>query len=160
MWAHQIVLQTPPRSSHPGALLSRQHPAPLNPFVATHTRPPSKCCKQTTYAIPNSFRCNTYKKQGVGVFRSPNGSLPSRRSDASPASRTQLRDVKTFGRSDAPFASRMLLRDDFSPRVFNRLHTLPSYVSRKSFACHSYENCRVYTKDSHSETDPAKEVLH
>jgi hypothetical protein len=27
--------------------------------------------------------------------------------------------------------------------VFNRLRTLPSSVSYKSFACHSYENCRV-----------------
>jgi len=36
--------------------------------------------------------------------------------------------------------------------VFYSFCTLPSYVSCKSFACHSYENCRVYTKDSHSGT--------
>src|SRR6266849_860567 len=29
------------------------------------------------------------------------------------------------------------------------LHTLPSSVSRNSCVCHSYENCRVYTKNSH-----------
>jgi hypothetical protein len=35
---------------------------------------------------------------------------------------------------------------------FNALQTLQSLKSCKSFACHSYENCRVYTKDSHSGT--------
>jgi hypothetical protein len=29
------------------------------------------------------------------------------------------------------------------------LRTLPSYVGCKSFACHSYENCWVYTNNSH-----------
>ncbi len=38
------------------------------------------------------------------------------------------------------------------PLVFYSLHTLPSSVSRNSFVCHSYENCRVYANDSHSET--------
>jgi hypothetical protein len=57
---------TPPKSSHPTQLLSRQYPTPLNPLVATHTHPPSMCCKQTTYAIPDSFRCNTYKKHRGG----------------------------------------------------------------------------------------------
>ncbi len=33
--------------------------------------------------------------------------------------------------------------------VFCSLRTLPSSVSRNSFACHSYENCRVYTNSSH-----------
>ncbi len=32
------------------------------------------------------------------------------------------------------------------------LRTLPSSVSCKSFACHSYENCQVYTNNSHSGT--------
>jgi len=27
---------------------------------------PRKCCKQKTYGRANSFRCNTYKKQGGG----------------------------------------------------------------------------------------------
>src|SRR6266850_4223869 len=36
--------------------------------------------------------------------------------------------------------------------VFYSLHTLPSSVSRNSFVCHSYENCRVYTNNSHSGT--------
>src|SRR5882672_7406843 len=36
--------------------------------------------------------------------------------------------------------------------VFSLLPTLPSSVSRKPFACHSYENCRVCTNNSHSGT--------
>jgi hypothetical protein len=41
------------------------------------------------------------------------------------------------GRSDAPF---------------HLPYLLPSSVSRKAFACHSYENCRVCTNNSHSGT--------
>ncbi len=36
--------------------------------------------------------------------------------------------------------------------VSKRLRTLPSSVSRKSCVCHSYENCRVCTNNSHSGT--------
>jgi hypothetical protein len=41
------------------------------------------------------------------------------------------------------------------PLIFYSLRTLPSSVSRNSFACHSYENCRVYTNSSHIETRSA-----
>ena len=37
---------------------------------------------------------------------------------------------------------------------FHSPYTLPSSVSCKSFACHSYENCRVCTNNSHSGTHP------
>src|SRR6266851_8832956 len=40
----------------------------------------------------------------------------------------------------------------FLPFPFNRLRTLSFSVSRKSFPCHSYENCRVCTNNSHSGT--------
>ena len=45
--------------------------------------------------------------------------------------------------------------------VFYSLRTLPSSVSCKSFACHSYENCRVYANNSHSGTysSPASFVI-
>ena len=46
--------------------------------------------------------------------------------------------------------------------VFYSLHTLPSSVSRNSFVCHSYENCRVCTNNSHSGTPhhpPATSIL-
>src|SRR5712664_665210 len=38
---------------------------------------PRKCCKQKTYGKTNSFRCNTYKKQGEG------GALPVRSAERS-----------------------------------------------------------------------------
>src|SRR5260370_13753165 len=31
---------------------------------------PRKCCKQKTYGLPKSFRCNTYKKQGGYILTS------------------------------------------------------------------------------------------
>jgi len=37
----------------------------------------------------------------------------------------------------------------FSPFLFMCLRTLSFSVSCKSFACHSYENCRVCTNNSH-----------
>ncbi len=37
---------------------------------------PRKCCKQKTYGMANSFRCNTYKKQGGTSFK-PKAYLPS-----------------------------------------------------------------------------------
>src|SRR6266446_6834767 len=40
--------------------------------------------------------------------------------------------------------------------VFKSLRTLPSSVSRKSFPCHSYENCRVRTNNSQSGTPRAR----
>src|SRR5712692_9293726 len=40
----------------------------------------------------------------------------------------------------------------FLPFPFNRLRTLSFSVSRKSFACHSYENCRVWPNSSHCGT--------
>src|SRR5882724_3760640 len=46
------------------------------------------------------------------------------------------------------FAGHSDERPLFSSFPFNRLHTLLSSVSRKSFACHSYENCRVCTNNS------------
>jgi len=39
-----------------------------------------------------------------------------------------------------------------NPFQINRLRTLPSSVYRKLFVCHSYENSRVYTNNSHSGT--------
>ncbi len=53
----------------------------LSPFRINTSRPPRKCCKQKTYSLPKLFRCNTYKKPGVGstilgpadVGRSPTG---------------------------------------------------------------------------------------
>jgi len=43
----------------------------------------------------------------------------------------------------------------FQRFLFKCLRTLPSSVSCNPFACHSYENCRVYTNNSHSGTRPS-----
>ena len=66
MPARQVVLLTPPKSSHPRPLLSCQHFVPVSPLAATLMESPCKCCKQKSYGRAKSFRCNTYKKQGVG----------------------------------------------------------------------------------------------
>ncbi len=39
----------------------------LNFFSCNTYGPPRKCCKQKTYGLAKPFRCNTYKKHGVGV---------------------------------------------------------------------------------------------
>jgi putative glutamine amidotransferase len=41
--------------------------ATVSPSTAALMDLPAKCCKQKTYGIANSFRCNTYKKQGGGA---------------------------------------------------------------------------------------------
>src|SRR5258708_6840713 len=38
-------------------------------FTCNTYRSPRKCCKQKTYGRANSFRCNTYKKQGGTSFK-------------------------------------------------------------------------------------------
>src|SRR6266403_2296066 len=58
------------------------------------------------------------------------------------------------------FAGHFAERSLFSPFPFNRLPTLLSSVSRNSFACHSYENCRVCTNNSHSGTQFLKDYFN
>ena len=41
----------------------------------TYESPP-KCCKQKTYGLAKPFRCNTYKKQGVGGSRERLSPIP------------------------------------------------------------------------------------
>jgi hypothetical protein len=78
MGARHVVLQTSPRVSHPGPLLSRQHLAPHNSFRCNTYESPRKCCKQKTCGKPNSFRCNTYKNRGwVLVDFSPLSDIPT-----------------------------------------------------------------------------------
>ncbi len=50
--------------SHPVTFLPT--PRPRKSFSGNTYGPPRKCCKQKTYGRANSFRCNTYKKQGGG----------------------------------------------------------------------------------------------
>src|SRR6266852_2858578 len=41
----------------------------LKSFSCNTYESPRKCCKQKTYGLAKPFRCNTYKKQGVGGSR-------------------------------------------------------------------------------------------
>jgi len=52
---------------------------PLRPLAATLMNLPRKCCKQKTYGIVKPFRCNTYKKVGVGVPPDPSYKLAGSR---------------------------------------------------------------------------------
>src|SRR6266851_3738174 len=47
---------------------------------------------------------------------------------------------------------------NFQPFLSNDFRTLSFSVGCKSFACHSYENCRVYTNSSHFETPRASSL--
>jgi hypothetical protein len=61
----------PPGSPSNSAKLSLSQSVTFSPTLRPHNSftfntygLPCKCCKQKTYGKPNSFRCNTYKKQG------------------------------------------------------------------------------------------------
>jgi hypothetical protein len=58
----------PFRPSHSVTFLPTAHVR--KSFRCNTCRQPRKCCKQKTYGKPNSCRCNTYKKAGVGVLPS------------------------------------------------------------------------------------------
>ena len=54
-------------SSHFSPSRSRQqHLTPLTSLAATLMDCPLKCCKHKTYGKAKPFRCNTYRKPGVG----------------------------------------------------------------------------------------------
>jgi len=94
-------------------------------FIRNIYEPPRKCCKQKTYAKPNSFRCNTYKKQGGGSYRF----------------------FRTFGRSDLSTLRRL-------PGVHSLSCTLLSLFASRvfhiSFAINPFhtlsQNCRGVTQ--------------
>src|SRR5260370_24905733 len=65
MLVRQAVLLTPPKSSHPYQLLSRQQSAPVNPLAATLMDLPASVANKRLTVWAKPFRCNTYKKQGV-----------------------------------------------------------------------------------------------
>jgi hypothetical protein len=60
----------------PGASTFRLRPRRKS-FRRNTYRPSHKCCKQKTYGIANSFRCNTYEKQGEGSHPSSKNFLRS-----------------------------------------------------------------------------------
>src|SRR5712664_3166654 len=61
-------------TDHPSIGLHRpyqgHHRSCFKSFTCNTYGPPCKCCKQKTYCLAKSFRCNTYKKEGWGcLFR-------------------------------------------------------------------------------------------
>src|SRR6266850_3609555 len=121
MLARQVVLLTSSESSHPMQLPSRQQPAPLNPLAATLMDfPASVANKRLTAELSPLDTTLTKNRGGRGVMVNQ---LPL-------SSNVSTRLQPSF--------------------VLNRFHTLSFSVSCNSFACHSYENCRVCTNNSHS----------
>jgi hypothetical protein len=105
-----------------------------SPFVPSATH----CSLIAAHLPPKLFRINTCKSLSKQTTLTP--------------FRTYTYN-KTGGRG-VLWLTRFLLSSNVPTRfqpsfVFNRFHTLPSSVSCKSFACHFYENCRVYTNSSH-----------
>src|SRR5439155_21881993 len=52
---------------------------PVRPLAATLMGLPRRCCKQKTYGIVKPFRCNTYKKVGLGAPPDPSYKLAGSR---------------------------------------------------------------------------------
>ena len=78
--ALRALRPTVTNSSYFSPLLSRRQFTPLTSLAATLMDCPRKCCKHKTYGTAKSFRCNTYKKPGVGVsfpiWKDLHGSAP------------------------------------------------------------------------------------
>ncbi len=188
MRARQIVLLTSPKSSHPTHLLSRQHFIPVSPLAATLMDSPASVANKRLTARLNPLPATLTKNRGVGGPpcasdkdahpASANGGgaegffsgltlLHSRapRVFHNSCTTKRFRTLSQNCRGVAqqfPFwellAEHNAERPLFSSFPFSSLHTLPSSVSCKSCICHSYENCRVYTNNSHSGTLPTLRI--
>src|SRR6266850_6838825 len=182
MRAGQIVLLAPPKSSHPTQLLPRQYFAPVSPLAATLMDLPASVANKRLTARLSPLAATLTKNRGEGAQpcasdkdahpASANGGgaegsfsgLTLLHSSAprvfhNSFTAKQFRTLSQNCRGVAQqfpfwelFAGHSAERPLFSSSPFNNLHTLPSSVSHKSFACHSYENCRVYTNNFHSGT--------
>src|SRR6267142_1353487 len=120
MGTRRVVLLTPPKSSHLRPLLSHQHNAPISPLVATLMNLPASVANKELTELLNPLAATLTKNRGWGVLWLTN-------------SHQSLTGKKCMCKS----------------LVFCSLRTLPSSASRNFFACHSYENCRVCTNNSH-----------
>jgi uncharacterized protein YceH (UPF0502 family) len=90
-------------------------------------------------------------------FHSICSALFSSRSRVYPHSPYVVTPGRPASCSDSLTHHETLLRKEriCKPLDFNALQTHKDLKSHKSFACHSYENCRVYTNNSHSGTHPS-----
>src|SRR6266436_4515821 len=66
MCARQLVPLTPPKSSHPRPLLSRQQPAPLSPLAATLMRSPASVANKELTGSLSPLDSALTKNRGVG----------------------------------------------------------------------------------------------
>src|SRR6266446_3181487 len=164
MCARQIVLLAPSESSHPTQLLSRQHFIPVSPLAATLMDSPASVENKRLTASLNPLAATLTKTGG----REPSLAHPTRMRILSPPTAEEPKDSSPASLVCTPvhqerfrtlsqncrrvtlqlpfwelFAGHNAERPLFSSSPFNDLHTLPSSVSRKSFPCYSYENCRV-----------------
>jgi hypothetical protein len=137
MLARHAVLLTSSKSSPPATVTFSPTARSSNSFSCNTYGFLRKCCKQKTYTMAKSFRCNTYKKQGAPPS-SQKPSLPTSflRLCALCVSALQLPIPLSAFNFPACKCASGFSATSHSP------YTLPSSVSCKSFACHSYENCR------------------
>jgi len=182
MRARQVVLLTPAKLSGQLQLLSRQHFVPVSSLAATLMESPASVANKRLTARLNPLPATLTKNRGVGgpPCASDRDAHPASANGGGAegffSSLTLLhsstprvfhnsftaKQFRTLSQNCRGVAQQFpfweLLpehnaeRPLFSSSPFNNLHTLPSSVSHKSFACHSYENCRVYTNNFHSGT--------
>ena len=127
MLPRQVVLLTSSESYHPIQLPSRQRPAPLNPLAATLMDFHASVANKRLTPGLSPLAATLTKNRGVGSVI--------------------VNQLPLFSNAQT------CLQGSF---VLNCFHTLSFSVSCNSFACHSYENCRVCTNDSHSGTQACK----
>jgi hypothetical protein len=65
--ARQAALLTPPKSSHPRPLLSRQHSAPVSPLAATLTNRPASIANKRLTTKLTPLNITLTKNKGAGV---------------------------------------------------------------------------------------------
>src|SRR5258708_7747534 len=120
MCPRQAILLTPPRSSHPGRLLSRQHFACVNPLTATLMQLPASVANKRLAEWLSPLAATLTKNTGY------------------------LLQAKSFSLSFSRCSLQLLLSVPPSLcgyRSASHLpYPLPSSVSCNSFVCSSYKN--------------------
>src|SRR6266403_2128779 len=188
MGARRVVLPTPSEPLHPTQLLSRQQSVSVSPLAATLMNLLASVANKRLTARLNPLAATLTKNRGVGAPpcasdkdahpESANGGgvegffsgLTPLYSSAPRAFQNSFvtKRFRTLSQNcrgvalQFPFwelfAGHNAERSLFSSFPFSSLHTLPSSVSCKSCICHSCENRRVYTNNSHSGTLPTLRI--
>jgi hypothetical protein len=117
------VLLTPSLDRPTSTLLLVIAHSGFNSFRCNTYGPAPKCCKQRTYGLAKPFRCNIYKKPGVGPFLGLQCSVLQERARPS--------------------------RDENPVTATPLFPTLTNCDACKPFRIRSYENCRVWSQNFH-----------